>query len=175
MEKLSDREPNKTLTLVVDDLFFNKLVFVWEWDFVSVGAVVVVVVVPDVTWSAGNDSGTVCSVGLIVADIFDKLGRFEFSSFAFYNKLKIRRLWFIRKLISWISLSTLWVLHTKYECCCCFERKEKQNSVNELFLRRNKRANNHCTFSFLQKRSVIMPFSFLSYKYIEHTRTLFYI
>lgn len=64
-------------TLVDDCLPFNDA-FVWEWeDFVvavSAGTVVVVVVVvvPDelVMWSAGNDSGTVCSVVLIVVDMF---------------------------------------------------------------------------------------------------------
>lgn len=61
------------LTLVDDDLCLRDA-FVWEWDdlvvVVSVGTVVVAVV-PDefVMWSAGNDSGTVCNVDLIVADM----------------------------------------------------------------------------------------------------------
>lgn len=86
---------NKTLTLVVeDDLFFNKLVFVWEWVFVSVGAVVVVVVVPDafVTWSAGNDSGTVCNVGLIVADILKQRVQLSFFFYLKYVDFNIRKL-----------------------------------------------------------------------------------
>lgn len=85
----------KTLTLVVeDDLFFNKLVFVWEWVFVSVGAVVVVVVVPDafVTWSAGNDSGTVCNVGLIVADILKQKVQLSFLFYLKYVDFNIRKL-----------------------------------------------------------------------------------
>lgn len=52
---------------------------VCEWDdfvvvVVSVGAVVVAAV-PNglVMWSVGNDSGTVCSVDLIVVDIISKL------------------------------------------------------------------------------------------------------
>lgn len=61
---------NFLITLVDDARVFNDAEFVCEWDFVSVGAVVVDVV-PDafVTWSAGNDSGTVCNVVLIVVDI----------------------------------------------------------------------------------------------------------
>lgn len=67
---------------LVDDCRPLSDAFVWEWDdfvvVVSVGTVVDVVVVVVaavvpvelVIWSAGNDSGTVCSVVLIVVDIF---------------------------------------------------------------------------------------------------------
>lgn len=71
-------------TFADDVLPFNDA-FVWEWeDFVVVVSVgTVVVVVPDefVIWSAGNDSGTVCSVDLIVVDIVDRI-----FCFYFFNK-----------------------------------------------------------------------------------------
>lgn len=59
------------LTLVVEVLVLIAAEFVCVWVFVvSAGVELVVVLVLFVTWSAGNDSGTVWSVVLIVVDIF---------------------------------------------------------------------------------------------------------
>lgn len=63
------------LTLVDEDRVSSRVLIAVEfecrWGLASVGAVVVAAVVPDafVTWSAGSDSGTVCNVVRIVADI----------------------------------------------------------------------------------------------------------
>lgn len=65
-------------TFVVDVLPFND-VFVCEWVdlvvVVSVGAFVDVALIGLVIWSAGSDSGTVCSVDRIVVDILIKCTR----------------------------------------------------------------------------------------------------
>lgn len=58
----------------VDVVLPLREVLVWEWDgFVVVVSVVAVVATAVliwlVIWSAGSDSGTVCKVDLIVADI----------------------------------------------------------------------------------------------------------
>lgn len=105
------------LTLVDDDLCFRD-VFVCEWDdlvvVVSVG-IVVVAVVPDefVMWSAGNDSGTVCSVDLIVADI-------SLFVFAFTSSILVEQfLFFLCILCDLIELSFDF-LFSKYKSCCQF-------------------------------------------------------
>lgn len=83
-----------TLTLADDDRVFSDDAFECEcdddFDVVSVGAVAVVVV-PDalVTWSAGSDSGTVCNVVRIVADIVAyKIELLFFSSFLLFYIIK---------------------------------------------------------------------------------------
>lgn len=66
---------NKNVITLVDDVLPLRDALVWEWDVfvvvVSLDAVVVTIVPKGfVIWSAGKDSGTVCSVDLIVVDMF---------------------------------------------------------------------------------------------------------